>query len=184
MYREFYQGQLEGLGYECKTVNRDPDAVLVGWDKSKYTLIEYRGVCYNDLLWCGKYDKYRSVLRQSDNVALICLLRNLETGSYVMVANTHLFYNPAYDHQKFGQTFWLLKNIGEVLAANSLSLKADDQNSVALFVAGDFNSGPNSTSSHLMHNIPITPQTFDGLDREVQRAYEEEPLKREFLTTL
>ena len=77
-----------------------------------------------------------------------------------------------------------MKNIAEVLTAHSLSLSVDAENPVALFVTGDFNSGPDSTSSQLMHNQPFTEKSFELLDRDVQRAYDESLLKREFVACL
>lgn len=69
-----------------------------------------------------------------------------------------------------------------MIAENDLSLDVEGKNPTALFIGGDFNSGPNSTGCHMMHNEVLRdPESYGTLDSDVQKVYEEDPKKKDFV---
>jgi len=84
------------------------------------------------------YKAYRDVAAL-DDVAIICHLRHRSTNEHVLVATTHIHFNPVNPHLKTMQA-WLLME-----AAQSHIAKWKLPEEVNVVVAGDFNSLPCKT---------------------------------------
>ena len=80
---------------------RGIDAELIAWKQSVFKCEAKQEIQYEDLV-----EKYGKEFKRG-NVGLICLLKHLESGNQVIVANTHIHWNPKYDYVKYGQSFWL-----------------------------------------------------------------------------
>ena len=67
-------------------------------------------------------------------------------GRRVLVASTHLFWDPAHADVKLAQTNRLLAEAGKFLADNALTgvVAGDTDEDVPVVIAGDFNSVPGS----------------------------------------
>ena len=99
---------------------------------------------YEDLV-----EKYGKGFKRG-NVGLICLLKHIESGKEIIVANTHLHWNPKYDYVKYAQSFWLQLKISKFME-NHNATKAP------VIICGDFNSKPYSSVTHCMNNLDYTP---------------------------
>ena len=73
------------------------------------------------------------------------VLENLETGTKLVVVNTHMFWNRQYDYIKYAQGNWLMKCISQFINKNGLR-------DAPLVLCGDFNSTPTSSLAHLINN--------------------------------
>ena len=125
--------------------------------RDKFELLARRDIEYNDIAWGrpvgyvhpegspepteapveadGGVNKY---IR--DCVGVLALLRSkTATDGYVMVASTHLYWDPAHADVKLAQARRLLGEVELFLASNS-----PIKRSVPVVTAGDFNSVPGS----------------------------------------
>jgi len=98
----------------------------------------------------SQYDvAFRNALNELlalDDVAHICHLRHKESETEVVVATTHLHYNPINPHLKAMQAYLLMTAIESHLSQWDLP-----KESTLVVLAGDFNSLPNKK----------TPDEFD-----------------------
>jgi mRNA deadenylase 3'-5' endonuclease subunit Ccr4/uncharacterized protein with PIN domain len=84
------------------------------------------------------------------NVALICRLRDNVSGTTLVVANAHLYWNPACEHVKLCQAHYILQRAQAFLNNNGNGNTTTSKNSEPLIFCGDLNSRPNSiTHSYL-----------------------------------
>ena len=164
------------MGYKCETAwRRGQDAVLIGYDKEKYKLVDKKEISYNDLY--EKYDYERDFKRH--NVALIVLLMHRETHQHIVVVNTHLFWNKVFDHVKYGQAYWLLHKVALFLRDHGISLESEkagpqklwrsgaiSYTNTPLIMCGDFNSRPSSSVMHMIHD-----QKYDIEQADTQICY-------------
>ena len=80
------------------------------------------------------------LLTEFDDVAIICHLRHRASETPVVVATTHLHYNPINPHLKAMQSWLLMEALQSHLTKWSL-----DPHETHLVLAGDLNSLPNKT---------------------------------------
>jgi len=78
----------------------------------------------------------------------------------MLVANTHLHWNPKFDYVKFGQSFWLLKCVATFIKENNLNV-----DSTPIIICGDFNSKPSSSVFHCMNGRKYDA-TIDGRNND------------------
>lgn len=105
---------------------------------------------------------------QKDNVAVITLFESIETGARLVVANTHLDWDPLLCDVKLVQIGLLVEQV-EVFAnqfatlppmpssspsSSPTSAKSaySDGSKIPIIIAGDFNSVPESGVYEFMHN--------------------------------
>ena len=161
-YEEFWQPWLVERGYDgvykCRTqlTKSKRDGCGLFFKRDKFELLARRDIEYNDIAWGrpvgyvhpegspepteapvdadGGVNKY---IR--DCVGVLALLRSkTATDGYVMVASTHLYWDPAHADVKLAQARRLLGEVELFLASNS------PIGSVPVVTAGDFNSVPGS----------------------------------------
>lgn len=119
-YDDVYKEHLTNMGYQCALVYRkNKDATLIGWQKSKFTLLDQHNVHYNNI--ADQFGEHSKLFMRS-NVALICLLQHVKTGNKLVVAATHLYWKLKKDFVKYAQGVYLLKNISAFLNKHKLSL--------------------------------------------------------------
>jgi CCR4-NOT transcription complex subunit 6 len=121
---------------------REKDAVLIGYKKDKFEMLKTEDIRYNDL--CHKFLESEEYFRRH-NVGKMSVLKNLETGTKLVVVNTHMFWNSNYDYIKYAQGNWLMKCISQFINKNGLRESP-------LVLCGDFNSTPVSSLAHLINN--------------------------------
>lgn len=110
-------------------------------------LVDYSGVVMTE----DKFKKTEDLFNRfanKDNVALILVLQHITTGSKVLVANTHLHWDPEYNDVKTMQVAVLLDELQKMVRKYSKS--RDDLNKVPMVICGDFNSQTNSAVYELM----------------------------------
>ena len=113
------------------------DSLLTAWNRSRFTLLDSERVEYDDL--SIYHDNNPRLLRH--NVATILILRDEATQppTNIAVVNTHVYWNPSCEDVKLLQVRHLMCACQHVLCRNSLSSVT-----TPFFLAGDFNSVPNS----------------------------------------
>ena len=68
-YKDYYNPELTKLGYETEVHwRKNTDALLIGWQKTKYKFVKSAKICHNDLNEIFGKDFIKG------NVGLICLL--------------------------------------------------------------------------------------------------------------
>lgn len=77
-----------------------------------------------------------------DNIAIITLLEFKETGAYIIVANGHLHWDPAYSDVKVIQTALLVEEMEKSATKWAKSLKLTSP--IPILISGDLNSLPDS----------------------------------------
>jgi mRNA deadenylase 3'-5' endonuclease subunit Ccr4 len=119
------------------------------------------------------------VLRR-DNHAVFVLLKHIPSGKYLIVGNTHLFHNPAFDFVKHAQAVYLLMQATAFHndALQQLALIDDafarrDCKTLPFVLAGDFNSQPVSSVMSAIHGEELDSSSWE-------EDYMSDPLKREF----
>jgi len=125
------------LGYEdvsqCRTGDKQ-DGCAIFFRKDMFNLVSSRGVLY-------RHDDVP--LLDKDNIGLICHLRT-KTGSRLVVATTHLLFNPKRHEIRLAQTALLL---------TELDRAAWDKNKrryVPVILTGDLNTQPFSDTYNLL----------------------------------
>ena len=81
---------------------------MIGYKKDKFKMLQTEDIRYNDL--CEKFVESEVYFRRH-NVGKMSVLENLETGTKLVVVNTHMFWNNKYDYIKYAQGNWLMKCI-------------------------------------------------------------------------
>lgn len=176
-FEDFWSPKLKELGYaglyhpktRARTMSKEKDAKRVDgcaifYKTANFRLIEKQTLDFSSLALKNNdfkktADTYNRVLNK-DNVALIGLLEHRHTGQRVIVTNTHLHWDPAYNDVKLIQVALLLdeverfadkaaKDSHRVSAASTQPgdappIKYQDGKKIPLVVCGDFNSTTDS----------------------------------------
>lgn len=97
-FEQVYQAEFDKHGYAYELNYRNnKDAVLVGYNKSKFKLVDKLPVSFNDIgVLNGWSEDY-----QKGNQALLCLLEHLETGQKFVIVSTHFHWNSDLDFVKY-----------------------------------------------------------------------------------
>jgi len=136
-YYDFFEPKLAKLGYKGIYAKRSGlrlDGCALFYN-TNFELVSHQLVEYNDLVQIHKNDTYKR-----DNVAIIATLRpktddpNL-ASQHVIVATTHFYWDPKFAFVKREQGRLLLDRVRKVY---------DSESDAAVFIAGDFNSVPES----------------------------------------
>ena len=136
---------------------RETDAELIGF-REEFKAFDKAEIHHEDLI--GRYRTYGEEIVgkfRRGNVGLILGLEH-ESGAKIIVANSHLHWNPKFDFVKYAQAFWLQKSVADFVETRNL----DD---VPIIICGDFNSKPGDSAIYAMYNQPVCL-------REDQKAYE------------
>lgn len=121
---------LQALGYHCaykKRTGSKPDGCAIVFRASRLSLLSSNPV---EFLVPG------DALLDRDNVGLVVLLRaRSDPSAVILVANTHLLYNPRRGDVKLAQLAILLAEIDRLS-------RLPDGSTSAVVLCGDFNSTP------------------------------------------
>ena len=106
-YDTVYKPFLNKLGYECHIEwRREDDAVLIGYKTDKFELRDTLHIQYNDLK-----KRFRHSIFLKGNTAIVAKLRYKATSKELIVATTHIHWNPKLDFIKYAQMFYLFEKI-------------------------------------------------------------------------
>lgn len=157
----------------ARTMAKAADARLVDgcatfYKVSKFTLLEKFPIEYNSKALLKddlkkSTDIFNRVMTR-DNIAIVGAFEHVATKRHVLIANTHLHWDPALNDVKLVQTALLLEET-EAIARRYARKHADgDLKRVPVLIAGDFNSTANSGVVQLFNqsSIPATHVDMDG----------------------
>lgn len=168
-YNEHFNDVLQSNGYDSIFVKRPKlfhsDGIVIAWKKLDWDMVLIQNIDFNSHPYAQKNtDFYR------DNVGVIGLFQHKITAKRIIVATAHFFWNPDYEHVKYGQASMLLDYI------NQLSL---DQLDTPILLCGDFNSLPDSNVLRLFHGqapIKSDPESKQEHFNIIQELYKSKQL--------
>jgi mRNA deadenylase 3'-5' endonuclease subunit Ccr4 len=101
-----------------------------------------------------------------NNVALFVLLHHLPSGKPLLVANTHLYWNPSYEYVKFVQCGYLLEQIEAFLSQHQTALTAVANNATT----NDSTKTEDSKSVASNNSATTAKQTHSTVSAESKSA--------------
>ncbi|KAL4502033.1 hypothetical protein ABPG73_020170 [Tetrahymena malaccensis] len=127
----FYYQQFQELGYQVYYALKPcrNEGILVMFKKDKFKFIAEYVINFDSQI----PDSFNKANYQRNNNALIIELKHLNSDQKLVIANTHLFWNPQNEEVKLLQTAQILENLTKYYK--------QDEN---IFLCGDFNSMPSS----------------------------------------
>ena len=135
-----WKGFLEPLGFKMSVAIRPTrqEGCVTAWKANTVELVGTHILSFNDLAACNGGD----VRFLRDNVALITRLQSRLGGNQqqVLLANTHLYWNPHRPEVKIAQAEILARTL-ELMAGSS---RTDASASSPVCIVGDLNSLPGS----------------------------------------
>lgn len=155
-FTEFWLPLMVDLGYKAvffsktrsKTMSdvdsRKVDGCATFYKTSKFTLMQKQNFEFNSIcMGSEKYKKTKDLFNRfmnKDNIALITFLQHNETGEKIVIANTHLHWDPAFNDVKTVQVGILLEELQGMLKKFNHTSTIDEVKNTSLIICGDFNS--------------------------------------------
>jgi CCR4-NOT transcription complex subunit 6 len=134
-YEDYFIKHLEGQDYEgvywpksrYKTMNatdqRQVDGCATFYKKSKYQLVEKQliefSACAMQRQDFKKTDDMFNRVLGKDNIAVVCLMESIETGTRFIIVNVHIHWDPAYRDVKLVQVALLIDEVEKIADAFS-----------------------------------------------------------------
>ncbi|KAG6499146.1 hypothetical protein ZIOFF_038902 [Zingiber officinale] len=167
-YNSFYKSKMESLGYSSlyiKRVGKKRDGCGIFYKPSSAQLLEMEEIDYNDLANCAntvsairnnkildleeKDAQIQDSEKQQSNDPLVRLKRdcvgllaafklNDPSGHIIVVADTHIYWDPNWIDVKLAQAKYLLSRLSQFKELVSTKFTCTP----SVLVAGDFNSTP------------------------------------------
>jgi mRNA deadenylase 3'-5' endonuclease subunit Ccr4 len=138
-YHNGFKEDLEEIGFNSVVALRPSrlDGCVTAFKPHKLELIVSSVTDFNELVDAHGGDHHRF---KKDNIAQICLFQTKEGGAprRVVVANTHLYWNPLRAEVKLLQATMLARTCKELIASQP------SPENTACLMCGDFNSMPKS----------------------------------------
>lgn len=132
------------------------DGCAIFYKHEKFSLAEKKSLEYTQIvLNSHKYKKSDDVfnrLQSRDNIGLVTILKHLETGENILVANTHLHWDPALNDVKAVQVGVLLEEIETIVKKACKESNISNIKDFPMFICGDFNSQLHSAVYKLLAN--------------------------------
>ncbi|KAG7694423.1 hypothetical protein KL933_003756 [Ogataea haglerorum] len=157
-YEEYWVPLMESHGYKsvfhCKsrarTMNdknaKKVDGCATFFQTSMFELIDKKIIEYGRVVMTqDKYKKTEDIFNRfmnKDNIASISILHHIPTGNKIVLANTHLHWDPEFNDVKTMQVAVLLEELRVLLLKYTNS--KDELNKIPLLICGDFNSQTDS----------------------------------------
>lgn len=180
-FHEFWVPLMAKFGYKgvfynktrSKTMSEQDSKKVDGcatfYKTSKFNFIlkqnfEYNSVCMGS----DKYKKTKDLFNRfmnKDNIALITFLQHVETGEKILLVNTHLHWDPAFNDVKTLQVAILLEELQGIMKRLFKTNSTDDLKSCSLIITGDFNSVKDSAVYQLFSSGSVSKHhDLDGYD--------------------
>ncbi|ODQ78636.1 hypothetical protein BABINDRAFT_51437 [Babjeviella inositovora NRRL Y-12698] len=182
MFEDFWSPLFAEHGYRgvfyCKTRaktmsekdSKKVDGCATFYKWKKFDLLEKKNIEYTGaVLGQDKYKKTDDVFNRfmnKDNIALVTLLRHIDTGNKIVVACTHLHWDPKFNDVKTVQVAVLLEELtGLVKKYNHVHGPNDSVKNYPLIICGDFNSDVDSAVYELFSQGSVSKHLdTDGRD--------------------
>lgn len=182
------QQEYEGI-FACKTRARtmreeerkQVDGCAIFYKSNKFSLVERKTIEFNQMAlqrpdFKKTEDMFNRVMTK-DEIAVIALLENVESGSRLIVANVHIHWDPEFRDVKLVQVAMLveeLERIGASFAKYPAKLDVkkgyppaphySDAYKIPTIVCGDFNSIPGSGVYEFLSNGGVAGNHEDFMD--------------------
>lgn len=154
------------------------DACCIFYRTEKWTLFKMQIVDMDDLanmFSCGEsdkedalrmlfrhaeqYDSYQAALRQNNYGILAKKFKHRNSGKQLVIANTHLYWNPEFEYVKLCQAHYLVSQMKEFCATDK---------DVPVVLCGDLNSQPGSLVYRYLteggeHTVDVTCPRLKGV---------------------
>lgn len=171
-YHEFWLPIMESAGYNgfffCKSrsktmselESKKVDGCATFFRTSKFQLIHKLHLEYNTV--CMGSDRYKKTkdlfnrFMNKDNIALITYLQHIETGEKILLVNTHLHWDPAFNDVKALQVGILLEELQAMMKKFQHTNNIEDIKNASLIISGDFNSTKSSAVYELFSTGAVT----------------------------
>ena len=125
------------LGYDNVSQRRTgdkEDGCVIFFRKETFSLVSHRGVIYR---------QDDAPVLNKDNIGLVCCLK-ASTGTKLVVATTHLLFNPKRHEIRLAQTALLLSEVDKI------AWDSHKRNYVPVILTGDLNTQPYSDTYNLL----------------------------------
>jgi CCR4-NOT transcription complex subunit 6 len=205
VFRDFFSPELAQDGYKgvhwprpkAKTMNEKDaagvDGCAIFYKASKWILLDkqlldYANIAINRPDMKNQHDIFNRVMPK-DNIGLVCFFESRQTGARMIVANTHLAWEPTLPDVKLVQTAILMEHITRLaekyarwpalkekkmiqMPPEEGELRADvpepgpsqeyrNNTDIPLVVCGDYNSTYNSSVYELLSRGRVAPNHND-----------------------
>ena len=165
-FHEFWVPVMEAIGYKgyffsktrSKTMSelesKKVDGCATFYRMSKFQLVQKQHLEYNTV--CMGSDRYKKTkdlfnrFMNKDHIALITYLQHVETGEKIVIVNTHLHWDPAFNDVKALQVGILLEELQVIIKKFLHTNSMDDVKNSSLIICGDFNSTKKSAVYQLI----------------------------------
>lgn len=180
-FHEFWVPVMEGLGYKgyffsktrSKTMSEQESKKVDGcasfFRTSKFQLVQKQHLEYNTV--CMGSDRYKKTkdlfnrFMNKDHIALITYLQHVETGEKIVIVNTHLHWDPAFNDVKALQVGILLEELQVIMKKLIHANSIDEVKNTSLVICGDFNSTKKSAVYQLFSTGSVSKhEDLDGRD--------------------
>lgn len=180
-FYEYWTPLMQELGYKgcfysktrSKTMSemesKKVDGCATFYRTSKFNLIQKHNMEYNTV--CMGSDRYKKTkdlfnrFMNKDHIAVITYLQHIQSGEKIVLVNTHLHWDPAFNDVKALQVGILLDELQNVIKKFQHLNSLDDVKNAHLIICGDFNSTKNSAVYQLFSTGSVSKHLdMDGMD--------------------
>lgn len=180
-FHEFWVPVMEAIGYKgyffsktrSKTMSevesKKVDGCATFFRTSKFQLVQKLHLEYNTV--CMGSDRYKKTkdlfnrFMNKDHIALITYLQYVETGEKIVVVNTHLHWDPAFNDVKALQVGILLEEMQGIMKKFLHTNSIDEVKNASLIICGDFNSTKKSAVYQLFATGAVSKhEDLEGRD--------------------
>lgn len=180
-FHEFWAPTMAELGYKglffsktrSKTMteqeSKKVDGCATFFRTSKFQLVQKQHLEYNTV--CMGSDRYKKTkdlfnrFMNKDHIALISYLKHVQSGEHIVVVNTHLHWDPAFNDVKALQVGILLEELQGIIKKFQGSSSEEEARNSSLVICGDFNSTKLSAVYQLISTGSVSKhEDMDGRD--------------------
>lgn len=205
-YENFFMKHLEPRGYDgvfwpksryknlSESDRQHVDGCATFFKQTKYQLVEkhlleFQSIAIQRSDFKKTDDVFNRVFRR-DDIATVCLLENKRSGSRLVVANTHIYWDPNFSDVKLLQVALLTEEIEKISnhfakypprlpehceggASTEPAPIYSDGTKIPTVIAGDFNSVPQSGVYEFLTNGSLKGDHPDWMNHSYGRYTEE-----------
>ena len=172
-YESGLSEHLQGAGYGSvfhRRTGKKRDGCCIAVRRERFALVQAHTWDYNRL--AELHDHNERLVR--DNVGMAVLLRERESGALLLVATTHLFWDPHDPDVKVAQAAQYVREVVDM---------AEQHDAPPIVLTGDFNATPDSAVLQLLLRgttamplpLPPSPRTDSAEEQPPQQASADPP---------
>lgn len=169
--KSLFRPSLARYGYNClykQKTGLKVDGCAIFYRDSLFQLMKFKGVEFNR--------RDITSLLNRDNVGIIAVLKpkqDLSRKSNLIVANTHLLFNPKRDEIRLAQLKLFLSELEDLSIDDESDHMCEDRFHPTI-LCGDFNSPPDSEIINFISNRPSPSVTMESIQVNVNATIEED----------